>query len=185
MEKEQLNAHIGRKLKQIRGQKGLNLEETASLTGVSKPMLGQIERGDSNPTVGTLWKIASGLHVPFTTFVELERPPITKISYEELKTLEGDHGGFHVKPVFSKDSRTPFEVFYVDLDPREAYYSNAHPEGVEEYIFLKKGVLEIRVGGSSFHLKEGDAFRFEAGKNHVYSNEGETEAGFIMIIYYV
>ena len=48
-----LNQTIGKKLKQIRTIRGMSLEEAADLTGVSKPMLGQIERGQSVPTVTT------------------------------------------------------------------------------------------------------------------------------------
>lgn len=184
VEKEQLNAQIGKRLKEIRKHNGLNLEDAASLTGVSKPMLGQIERGESNPTVGTLWKIANGLHVPFTSFIEAERPAVTQVSYNDLETLEGDHGGFHVKPVFSKDHYTPFEAFYVDIDPLSSYYSEAHPKGVEEYLFLKEGTMQVRVGEKCFELKEGDALRFEADQDHVYENIGEKTACFTMIIYY-
>ncbi|WP_125559459.1 helix-turn-helix domain-containing protein [Salibacterium salarium] len=184
MQKDQLSVHIGKKLRQIRTQKGLNLEEMAVRTGVSKPMLGQIERGDSNPTVGTLWKIANGVNVPFTSFVELERPYATKITYDELKTLDGDHGGLHVKPVFQKDSHTPFEVFYVDIDAKQSYYSNAHPKGVEEYIFLQQGHIEIEIEDDCFELQEGDALRFEASEDHVYTNKSDEKASFTMIIYY-
>lgn len=58
---EQINLKIGEKLKSIRMARTLSLDDTAALTGVSKPMLGQIERGQSIPTVTTLWKIATGL----------------------------------------------------------------------------------------------------------------------------
>lgn len=184
MEKEQLTAQIGSRLKEIRKHNGLNLEEAASITGVSKPMLGQIERGESNPTVGTLWKIANGLNVPFTSFIEAERPAVTRVDYKELETLEGDHGCFHVKPVFSKDQYTPFEAFYVDIDPLKSHYSEAHPKGVEEYIFLKEGMIQVRVAENCFTLEKGDALRFEANKDHVYENIGETPASFTMIIYY-
>ena len=47
---------IGRELKSLRQSRGLTLDELAALTGVSKPMLGQIERGQSSPTINTLWK---------------------------------------------------------------------------------------------------------------------------------
>ena len=57
---EPMNLRIGEKLKSIRMARTLSLDDTAALTGVSKPMLGQIERGQSVPTVTTLWKIAAG-----------------------------------------------------------------------------------------------------------------------------
>ncbi|SDI01288.1 transcriptional regulator, XRE family with cupin sensor [Alteribacillus persepolensis] len=184
MEKEQLTAHIGSRLREIRKHQGLSLEEAAKATGISKPMLGQIERGESNPTVGTLWKIANGLHVPFTSFIETPRPSAKKVMADDLEVLEGDHGGFLVKPIFSKDQYTPFEAFYVDITPWKAYYSKAHPDGVEEYLFLQEGTLEVRIGGDCFTLHKGDALRFEADKDHVYENIGSNTARFTMIIYY-
>ena len=67
---EQPNLKIGEKLKKIRMIQHLTLEEAAAVTGVSKPMLGQIERSQSVPTVTTLWKIATGLKVPLSSFLE-------------------------------------------------------------------------------------------------------------------
>ena len=52
------NLNIGKKLKIARQSRNMTLDELAEVTGVSKPMLGQIERGQSSPTVTTLWKIA-------------------------------------------------------------------------------------------------------------------------------
>ncbi len=48
----------------------MSLDNVANMTGVSKSMLGQIERGESSPTVATLWKIATGLHISFTALLE-------------------------------------------------------------------------------------------------------------------
>lgn len=59
---------IGERLKEIRANRVLTLDDTAKITGVSKPMLGQIERGQSIPTITTLWKIATGLKVPLSSF---------------------------------------------------------------------------------------------------------------------
>lgn len=68
-----LNSIIGSKLKEIRNKRELSLDEAAKLTGVSKAMLGQIERGQSNPTVSTLWKISTGLKVSFSFFIDEEQ----------------------------------------------------------------------------------------------------------------
>ncbi|SIE94010.1 transcriptional regulator [Mycobacteroides abscessus subsp. abscessus] len=58
---DNIHKNIGENLRNIRRSRGLSLDMAAEATGVSKAMLGQIERGESNPTVTTLWKIASGL----------------------------------------------------------------------------------------------------------------------------
>ncbi|MGE7761476.1 helix-turn-helix domain-containing protein [Peribacillus sp. NPDC097895] len=68
MEKN-LSIQIGQRLRFYRQRRKLSLDDLAELTGVSKPMLGQIERGSSNPTVAILWKIAAGLQIPFGSFL--------------------------------------------------------------------------------------------------------------------
>lgn len=65
--------NIGKHLKNIRQNRELSLDEAAEMTGVSKPMLGQIERGQSSPTITTLWKIATGLKVPLSSFLQETR----------------------------------------------------------------------------------------------------------------
>ena len=64
---ENLARFLSTTLKQLRQQRGWSLSRLAEATGVSKAMLGQIERNESSPTVATLWKIATGLNVPFST----------------------------------------------------------------------------------------------------------------------
>ena len=61
--------HLAATLKTLRQQRGWSLSRLAEETGVSKAMLGQIERNESSPTVATLWKIATGLNVPFSAFI--------------------------------------------------------------------------------------------------------------------
>ncbi len=63
---ENLHHYLGEALKQLRQANGWSLTLTAEKTGVSKAMLGQIERGESSPTIATLWKIATGFNVPFS-----------------------------------------------------------------------------------------------------------------------
>src|SRR6476659_6616138 len=62
--------NIARTLKALRQERGWSLDKTAEETGVSKAMLGQIEREESSPTIATLWKIASGFNVSFSSFIE-------------------------------------------------------------------------------------------------------------------
>ncbi len=57
---------LAENLKTLRANRKLSLDKVAELTGVSKTMLSQIERGESNPTIHTVWKIANGLKISFT-----------------------------------------------------------------------------------------------------------------------
>ncbi|MDA6151190.1 helix-turn-helix transcriptional regulator, partial [Escherichia coli] len=57
---EEIHLILAKNLKAFRENKKLSLEKVAELTGVSKTMIGQIERGESSPTITTIWKIANG-----------------------------------------------------------------------------------------------------------------------------
>ena len=61
---------IASNIKALRSSKGLTLDEAAKITGVSRSMLAQIEKGDVNPTISVLWKIANGYKVSFTALME-------------------------------------------------------------------------------------------------------------------
>ena len=72
----EINAVVSENARRLREEKRLTLDEAARLTGVSRSMLAQIEKGDVNPTISMVWKIANGYKVSFTSLVEpaRERP---------------------------------------------------------------------------------------------------------------
>ena len=59
-----MNQTVATNIKSLREKNKLSMEELSKISGVSKSMLAQIERGDGNPTISTLWKIANGMKVP-------------------------------------------------------------------------------------------------------------------------
>lgn len=77
-------SQIANQLKNLRKSRGLSLDATAQLTGVSKAMLGQIERGESSPTIATLWKIASGLEASFSAFFANDSGNFCRVSVLSL-----------------------------------------------------------------------------------------------------
>lgn len=82
-----MSSMIAANLKRIRKEKKLSLDNAAEMTGVSKSMLGQIERGESSPTVATLWKIATGLHISFTALLEGQAMETKIIQKEDIRPL--------------------------------------------------------------------------------------------------
>lgn len=184
MEKKNLNTLIGENLRTLREKKGVSLEKAAQLTGVSKPMLGQIERGVSNPTVSTLWKIASGLGVPFTTFLDEKQPEVKIIQKYDTEPLIEADGKFHVYPVFPMERGKPFEIFTIELLEGCDYPSQPHPRGVEEYIWIEEGTLNLQIEQQSYTLYKEQGIRFSADYYHSYANHQQTPCRATMVIYY-
>ncbi|MCL5935194.1 MAG: XRE family transcriptional regulator [Firmicutes bacterium] len=181
---EGLNQKIGQRLRRLRTARGYSLERLAELTGVSKPMLGQVERGESNPTVGTLWKIAGGLGVSFSAFIEEPSPRVFVVRATETMTLTEDAGRFVVSAVFTARPERPLEIFWVLLKPGCRRESEAHGEGVEEFITVSRGRLLLKTGDAEYYLAEGDSVCFTAGCKHVYINPEEQDCQVYMVITY-
>ncbi|KGA97372.1 XRE family transcriptional regulator [Alkalihalobacillus alcalophilus ATCC 27647 = CGMCC 1.3604] len=185
MENGQMSQMIGSRLRKIRHLKELSLEELADLTGVSKPMLGKIERGESNPTVTTLWKIAKGINIPFSFFIEEEQADVTIVRRESVKSLSDQRGGYDVYPLFPKQSFKPFEIYSVLIKSGCVHVAEGHTKGVEEYIVVEKGEIKVTVLKNEYVLKAGDALHFKAETEHVYENiSGVEDCQMTMVIYY-
>lgn len=88
--------HLSVTLKTLRQQRGWSLSRLAEETGVSKAMLGQIERNESSPTVATLWKIATGLTCRFPPL----SLPMRQVNRRHLipSSRQGGHAAFSLGP---------------------------------------------------------------------------------------
>ena len=78
----ELNRAVAANIKRIRKTQKLSLERTAEAAGVSRSMLGQIERGEANPSVAILGKLAAALKVPAEEFLRCDAFEPTRISRE-------------------------------------------------------------------------------------------------------
>lgn len=175
---------IGKRLKKARKNQNLTLDEMSRLTHVSKPMLGQIERNQSSPTVNTLWKIASGLKVPFSYFLQENSTDYTFIDIDENNMITEENGKMRAYTYFSFDPVHHFEIFYIEFDEGCLHDSTSHNEGIEEYVFIISGQLDMVINGTKVLLKEKQAIRFEANVPHSYLNPYNEKCCIYNIIFY-
>ena len=168
--------------KRIREQKKLTLEAAAAATGVSRSMLAQIEKGEVNPTISVLWKIANGYKVSFTSLVEIQDKAVSVIW--EGEPLVEDGGRYCNYPIFPFDEKTLFETYRIVIQAGGALEAQPHLMGAEEYITVFSGAVEITVGEETFALSRGDSIRFAAHVPHAYRNPGGETAELSMLIYY-
>jgi transcriptional regulator with XRE-family HTH domain len=175
---------IGEHLKKLRNLRQITLDEAAQQTGVSKPMLSQIERGVSSPTVNTLWKIATGLKVPLSYFLSEPEADYEVKRSADAQIIAEDSNRMRAHSIFSFDPLRNFETFFITFDPRCHHPSEGHMDGVEEYIFVYSGRLTLRIQEKTVILETGDAIRFRADVPHCYANvDAETCRIHNMIFY--
>ncbi|WP_309244060.1 XRE family transcriptional regulator [Paenibacillus sp. GbtcB18] len=175
---------VGHNLERIRKKKGLSLDKVSELTGVSKGMLYQIERGDSQPTITTVWKIATGLHVSFSSLIAEEDLAVSVVSPSASPVLSEDDGKCRVYVLFPFDAQTRFETFTIVLDAGGGYFSSPHNEGVHEYITVVSGSFTLQLGDESYTLSQGKAIRFSGHVPHRYKNHSGQETVLHVMMYY-
>ncbi|MBU3111302.1 helix-turn-helix domain-containing protein [Clostridium lacusfryxellense] len=181
---DNINLIIGNNLNTYRKSKGYSLDKVSEMTGVSKGMLAQIEKGETNPSISTLWKIANGLHISSTFLLEAEPDDLVIIKKNEFTPITEGNDKLSVFPTFAFDFNKKFEVLVVDLEVGCVHCSEPHENGAEEYIYVSKGDFELTIQGNSYNLNEGDSIKFLADKSHEYRNNSKELCRLHIIIYY-
>lgn len=169
----QLDKNIAVNLKRIRKAKNLSLDMLAERTGVSKSMLGQIERGESNPTVATIAKIVEGIKVPFEEFLYMKEDSVTIVDCNARPIYKEKDGVFKIKIIFPYDKFRQIEVFEGDFEPGAVMASISHGEKSSEYVTVVNGELTLLVGENKYMVKTGHAIRFDSNQEHTYMNNGD------------
>ena len=175
---------IGERLRDIRTGMNLSLDDASRITGVSKPMLGQIERGQSTPTITTLWKIATGLKTPLSSFLQERQSDYTTISIDGEEPVIEDDGRMRAYPVFPYDPIRSMEVFFIEFDPDCHHASEKHNNGVEEYIMVLAGTLQLVINGKNVVIHKNEAIRFRADVPHEYNNPFPEDCTAYNMIFY-
>jgi transcriptional regulator with XRE-family HTH domain len=181
---ELVNRIFAENLKKLRETKKLSLENVAKLSGVSKSMLCQIERGEVNPTISTVWKIANGLKVSFTALMSRPEAEIEIVNQSDIQCLIEDDGKYRNYPIFPFNDDRRFEMYMLEIEPEGRLRAEAHPEGTQEFITVFAGEIAVEVDKKKYRVTKGNSIRFKADEPHAYYNTGGEQANLSMVIYY-
>lgn len=179
---DRLNILVSENIKRIRQEKNLSLGDLAKLSDVSKSMLAQIERGEGNPTLSTLWKIANGMQVSFNTLIAQPKLPYKVTKLAEIEPILDMNGGLKNYSLFS-DIENNFSVYQIEVGKEISWISEAHLHGTAEFVIVIQGTLEIKLEEKTFILKKGENLWFKADVPHSYCNLDEGTTIFHNILY--
>lgn len=173
---ETMNKIIARNIKRLREELKLSMDELARVSGVSKSMLAQIERGEGNPTISTLWKISNGMNVPFDALTVRPKKKYEVVKISEIEPLLEDGGRMKNYSIFPDDENRRFAMYYLEVEQESNWRSEPHLKGTTEFITVFNGNIEIHVDGHRFVLGKGESMRFRADTVHAYRNLGSDMA---------
>ena len=164
---------IGRKIKDIRKEQGLTLEDLALRSGVSKSMLSQIESDSVNPTIATVWKIANGLAITFQALLEGKDEEIGRfeiVRSEKATILDSRDGGTHFQVLSPLSMVDDLEFYILNMAPQANLDSEPHYHGTEEYLTVLEGRVRVTSGEGSADLVAGDFIIYNADVHHSIKN---------------
>lgn len=182
---EKINKVISINLKQFRKERNLSLEKLSQLTGVSRAMLNQIEKGISNPTISTLWKISNGLHIPLSTLLKADESEIECIRKDDIVPIVSEDEKVYIYPMFNANTLSNrMDILNMTLLPQSSYTSSDQDIDSEEYIVVNSGNLKVDIEKQIHDLYTNDALRFSGKYQHIYINDTDETVQATVIINY-
>lgn len=167
------------RLKEARRLQGLSLDAVAKLSGVSRSMVSQIERGESSPTISTLWNLTRALQVDFAGLLDAapDAPQVEVLRAAEVPTIDNLGSGCRIRILSPPEDAGRHEVYELTISKGGMLDSQPHTRGAREHLTVIAGGLVVTSGGMSRGLSAGDTARYAADVPHrIAADEGEVRA---------
>jgi XRE family transcriptional regulator, regulator of sulfur utilization len=176
---------LGSRVKSLREAMDLSLRDLAERSGVSAPMLSQVERGDTSPTLAVAQKIAAGLDLTLSQLLRLDEDRhVVVVRAGEGRTRR--RRGHRVEELSPPLPGQRADVSVHTLVPGAATGGPGdpplHEPGSRETAVVLAGAVELFIDGQRHELAEGDSVTFDADLPHHFENNGSGEARFIAVV---
>ena len=156
------------RLKQARQAQGLSLDAVAKLSGVSRSMVSQIERGESSPTIATLWNLTRALQVDFAGLLDSEAavPTMEVLRSGAVPTIANLWNGCKIRILSPPEEAGRHEVYELLIEAGGGLVSAPHTRGAREHFSVIDGHAEVTSGTEANLLGPGDTARYAADVPH-------------------
>jgi transcriptional regulator with XRE-family HTH domain len=176
---------VGERVRALREAMDLSLRDLAERSGVSAPMLSQVERGETSPTLAVASKIASGLELSLSQLLRLdEGSHLVVVRSSDRRGRR--RGGHRVEELTPPIPGQRAEVSLHRLDPGASTGGTGdppmHEPGSRETIYVNSGSSVLVLDGEPHRLAAGDAVTFDADLPHHFENRGEEPAELLAVV---
>jgi transcriptional regulator with XRE-family HTH domain len=175
---EQIVSSIGPKVKKLRQEQRLSLQQLAVKAEVSAAAIHKIERNDMVPTITTLLKVATALGQPVTYFVEQggQAEPVAFTPASERPALFTPHAGLALEGISGPYAPFRSTAAIATVDPGADSGDKPLLHAGEELIFTLEGTLVFDIAGARHEVGVGDSLHFLGDQPHHWVNEGTSPA---------
>lgn len=163
-----VTVRVARAIRAHRQSRGLSVKALADAADISKTILGKIESGLGNPSLETLWRIASALDVPLGALIDTEDPPQTRVVRADEGSEVLSESGVRSRLILAEGRNHRTEVFQMELPADADYRSEPHPPGTEELVVCEQGRALVGAELQEVELRVNDALWFPSDLPHRY-----------------
>lgn len=180
---DEITAAVAQHVRALRGARGWSLDELAGRSGVSKGMLVQIEGGRTNPSVGTLVRIADAFGVTVARLVEQTEERLVHVGDADATVVlwRGAHGGTG-RLLRGLNDPDFVELWEWRLEPGDRHDSADHAPGTRELLHVLAGAVTVTVAGEDHRVTAGQTIDFRADRPHSYHNPGTARTRLLMVV---
>jgi transcriptional regulator with XRE-family HTH domain len=180
---DEVAAAVAHNTRRLRTLRGWSLDQLAARSGVSKGMLVHLEAARTNPSLGTLCKVAETLGISLAGLVE---PPVAAsvrvVEPDEIVRLWKSDAGSVGNLLVGSDERDHLELWHWTLVPGDRHDSEAHARGTREMLHVLTGEMILTVDGADHVVRAGGAALFLADHDHAYRNDGAAPVELVMVV---
>jgi XRE family transcriptional regulator, regulator of sulfur utilization len=178
---------VGARVKALREASDLSLRELAARSGVSAPMLSQVERGETSPTLNVAVRIAAGLDLRLSQLLRLdEQGAVTVVRGSDRRRGGNARRGHRFDVLTAAQPGQRAELSRHTLAPGGATGASddppMHEPGSREIALIERGGVELYCDGRRYELHEGDCVTFDADLPHRFENPTDEEAAFLAVV---
>ena len=174
--------NVGRRLRELRAERGLSIRALAEQSGLNANTLSLIENGKTSPSVSTLQQAAAALKAPITAFFET-KTHLRRIVYqkaEDRQTAAFAYGT--LADLGTGFARPGLEPFVVNLEPLASSGDTPIVHTGLEFVFCLEGCIGYEVDEQTFLLEPGDSLLFEAHLPHRWRNAGKSSSRSLLLL---
>jgi transcriptional regulator with XRE-family HTH domain len=170
----------GRNVHRLRTSAGRSLADLAAAAGISKTTLHGLEQGDGNPTLSTLWALASALGVSLGELLEPPAPPVAVTRAGEGPRADG--AAVRARLLHRIPLRGTVEVYEIEVGAT-GQASAPHLPGVEECMIITEGSVRTGPADGPVDLAAGDSVHFDAAGPHLYRGLGPRNRAVLLMLH--
>jgi transcriptional regulator with XRE-family HTH domain len=177
---------IGPFILQFRKRQAMTLDTLAKASGVSRSMLSQIERGQTNPTLAIVWALADALKVDVSELIGVkpsERRPVVEVASASFTPeIRTDDATCVLRILSPADRAGSLEWYEISVEPQGALVSAPHARGTREHLTILEGALTVIAGGERSDVAKGATARYPADIPHEIRNFSDVPARALLVV---